>query len=91
MTTTIKISDEMKFKLEELQAKLLLFQKKKITQQDLLEKILSFTLIHAESIFGNLEEEFPLEEDHAWKTVNKPKKWGIKDTSLNPDNYLYGG
>jgi len=32
----------------------------------------------------------PLEEDPAWKKLEKPKRWGIKDSSKRIDEFLYG-
>ena len=90
MTTTVKINNELKRRLEELQAKLLIFQKKKLNQQEILEKLLEFSLIHSEKIFGLLEELNFIREDYAWKMLDKPLKWGVTDTSVNIDEQLYG-
>jgi hypothetical protein len=32
----------------------------------------------------------PLEEDPAWKMLEKPKHWGVKDASERIDEFLYG-
>jgi len=32
----------------------------------------------------------PLEEDPAWKMIQNPKHWGIKDASTRIDECLYG-
>ena len=90
MTTTVKLNDDLKRRIEELQAKLLIFQKKKLNQQEILEKLLEFSLIHSEKIFGLLKELEATEEDYAWKMLDKPLKWGIKDASSTIDAHLYG-
>jgi hypothetical protein len=38
----------------------------------------------------NFEEFPPLEEDPAWKMLENPKHWGVKDASTRIDEYLYG-
>ncbi|MHA1650811.1 MAG: hypothetical protein ACTSYB_11505 [Candidatus Helarchaeota archaeon] len=89
MTTTIKINDKLKREIEELRARLLITQHKKLTQQEILEKLIKFSLNFVENIFGSLEETESFEEDYAWKMLEKPLKWGIKDASIEIDKYLY--
>jgi len=36
------------------------------------------------------KESSTLEEDPAWKKLEKPKHWGIKDSSKRIDEFLYG-
>jgi len=55
-----------------------------------MEKLLEFSLSQSERIFGLLEDLNLMEEDYAWKMLNKPLKWGIKDASINIDEHLYG-
>ncbi|MHA1380084.1 MAG: hypothetical protein ACTSRG_17060 [Candidatus Helarchaeota archaeon] len=90
MAKTIKINDETKRRIEELQAKILIYQKRKINQQEILEKLLDFSLANSKIIFGLLEELELKREDYAWKMLNRPLKWGIKDASINIDKHLYG-
>ncbi len=92
MVTTVKISDTLKRKLDELQAKLLLNQHEKVNQQALLERLLEYALQNAGNLFGMTEGEGEQEsEDYAIQVLDKPKDWGITDSSENIDEYLYGG
>ncbi len=52
MVTTVKISDAMKRKLDELQAKLLLRQHEKVNLQVLLERLLEYALKNAVNLLG---------------------------------------
>jgi len=54
-----------------------------------MEKLIEFALKFAENIFGTLEENKPLEDDYAWKILDYPLKWGIKDSSTNINEKLY--
>jgi len=32
----------------------------------------------------------PLEKDSAWKRLENPTRWGVKDASKKVDDFLYG-
>jgi len=89
MTTTMKINDQIKREIENLQAQILINQHRKLTQQEIMEKLIEFALKFAVNIFGALEENKPVEDDYAWKMLENPLKWGIKDSSTNIDENLY--
>ncbi|MHA1231858.1 MAG: hypothetical protein ACTSPQ_14550 [Candidatus Helarchaeota archaeon] len=89
MTASIKISDDLKRLIEELQAKILIYQKRKLKQQEIIEKMLNFAAGYIDSIFGIIEDKKSIEDDYAYKVLYKPKKWGISDSSINIDRYLY--
>ncbi len=90
MTKSIKINDEMKREIEKLEAKILIKQNRKLTQQEILDKLLKFSLKFVDNIFGSLEDSESFEDDYAWKMLEKPLKWGIKDASIEIDKYVYG-
>lgn len=89
MTTTVKLNDQMKREIENLQAQILINQHRKLTQQEILEKLIEFALKFAENIFGALEKNESVEGDYAWKMLDNPLKWGIKDSSTSIDENLY--
>jgi hypothetical protein len=89
MTTTVKLNDQIKREIENLQAQILIKQNRKLTQQEIMEKLIEFALKFAINIFGSLEENKPVEEDYAWKMLDNPLKWGIKDSSTTLDEKLY--
>jgi transcriptional/translational regulatory protein YebC/TACO1 len=90
MSATIKVEQEKKEKLDKFLASLLLRQGIKITQQEILGLIIDYALQNEEQIIQKLEELPPLEEDPAWKAIENPTRWGIKDSSKRIDEHLYG-
>jgi len=90
LTTTIKIEDEKKEKLDKFLASLLLQEGLKITLQEAISLIVDYALENQEDIIKRLKELPPLEEDPAWKNLENPKHWGIKDSSKRIDEHLYG-
>jgi len=90
VTATIKIEQQKKEKLDKFLASLLLREDIKITLQEALSLIIDYALENEEEIIKKLKELPPLEEDPAWKTIENPTHWGIKDSSKRIDEYLYG-
>ena len=90
MTTTIKIEDEKKEKLDRFLASLLLHEGVKITLQEAVGLMVDYALENEKDIIKRLKELPPLEEDPAWKALENPMHWGIKDSSKRKDEFLYG-
>ena len=90
MTATIKIEHVKKEKLDKFLASLLLQQGVKITLQEAVGLMVDYALENKEDIIKRLEELPPLEDDPAWKALEKPMHWGIKDSSKRIDEFLYG-
>jgi hypothetical protein len=91
MSATIKIEQEKKEKLDKFVASLLLKEGIKITLQEALSLIIDYALENEEEIIKRLKTLPPLEEDPAWKTLENPVHWGVKDSSKRIDEFLYGG
>ena len=90
LTVTIKIEDAKKEKLDRFLASLLLEEGIKITLQEAVGLLMDYALKNREDIIKMLKELPPLEDDPAWKTLENPKHWGIKDSSKRIDELLYG-
>ena len=90
MTTTIKIEDEKKEKLDRFLASLLLHEGVKITLQEAVGLMVDYALENEKDIIKRLKELPLLEEDPAWKALENPMHWGIKDSSKRKDEFLYG-
>jgi len=90
LTITVKIEDDKKEKLDKFLASLLLKEGIKITLQEALGLMIDYALENEEDIIRRLKELPPLEEDPAWKALENPKHWGIKDSSKRIDEFLYG-
>jgi len=89
LTTTIKIEDTKKEKLDKFLASLLLQEGVKITLQEAVGLMVDYALENEEEIIKRLQELPPLEEDPAWKALENPMHWGIKDSSKRIDEFLY--
>lgn len=90
MAATIKIESAKKEKLDKFLASLLLKQGIKITLQEAVGLIVDYALENEEEIIKRLKELPPLEQDPAWKALENPMHWGIKDSSKRIDEFLYG-
>ena len=90
VSATVKIELEKKEKLDKFVASLLIREGIKITLQEALSLIIDFALENEEEIIRKLKELPPLEEDPAWKAIENPTHWGIKDSSKRIDEFLYG-
>jgi len=87
---TIKIEEEKKTKLDRFLASLLLQEGIKISLQEAIGLMVDYALENEEEIIRKLKELPPLEADPAWKTLEKPRHWGVKDSSKRVDEFLYG-
>jgi len=90
LTATIKIEHAKKEKLDKFLASLLLEQGVKITLQEVVGLIVDYALENEEDIIKRLKELPPIEEDPAWKALENPVHWRIKDSSKRIDEFLYG-
>jgi len=90
LTVTIKIEDEKKEKLDKFIASLLLQEGVKITLQEAVGLMVDYALENEEEFKRKLKELPPLEEDIAWKALENPVHWRIKDSSKRVDEFLYG-
>jgi len=89
LTATIKIERQKKRKLDKFLASLLLQQGVKITLQEAVGLMVDYALENEEEIIKRLRELPPLEEDPAWKALENPMRWGIKDSTKRIDEFLY--
>ncbi len=85
MTTSIKVSDETKQKLDLLQAKITIKTGEKISLQGVVETISSLALKHKDEICRSKKLP-PLERDPAWKEAID---WGVSTDATKVDRYLY--
>ena len=90
LTATIKIENAKKEKLDKFLASLLLQQGVKITLQEVVGLIVDYALENEKDIIRRLRELPPLERDPAWKALENPMHWGIKDSSKRIDEFVYG-
>jgi len=89
-TKSVKLEDEKKEKLDKFLAKLLVKEDIRVPFQELVGVIVDFALENEEDIINRLRKLPSLEDDPAWKALENPKHWGIKDSSKRIDEFLYG-
>ena len=90
MTVTIKIEDMKKEKVSRFLASLMLQEGVKITMQEAVGLMIDYALENEEEIIKRFKELPSLEEDPAWKSLDSPKHWGVKDSSKRIDEFVYG-
>jgi hypothetical protein len=84
------MEEAKKEKLDRFLASLLLQEGVKITMQEAIGLIVDYALENEEELIKKLRELPPLEKDPAWKALENPKHWGIKDSSRRIDEFVYG-
>ncbi|MFW9856657.1 MAG: hypothetical protein ACFFFG_16520 [Candidatus Thorarchaeota archaeon] len=85
--TTVRLNKDDEDLLERLRARYILMGKK-MTKKEILGQLIRQEAKKFEEELNN--QHLPkLEEDIAWKLLQTPTKWGIKDTSTTVDEYLY--
>jgi hypothetical protein len=91
MSTSVKLDEEDKAKLEKLQALLTLKHGRKVTQQELLSGLIGSALEKdeetAQLFFG---ADKPMSDKEFSKTLALVSDWGVEDASQKIDEYLYG-
>lgn len=90
MSASIKIEKKRKEKLDRFLASLLLKEGVKITRQEALNIMIDYALDNEEDLKKRLMELPPLEDDPAWRMLESPPHWGVKDASRKVDEYIYG-
>jgi len=83
MYTSIKVKENTKKKLDILQSKFTISTGKKISLQNLLDKLSDYAIQHERDFIKKMP---PLEDDPAWK---EGIDWGIETDASKVDEYLY--
>ncbi|WP_440772340.1 hypothetical protein [Natronorubrum sp. DTA28] len=91
MSTSIKVTDTTQSRLEELQAEIRLETGQNVTQQDLLERIVTSTYESKDELIDSFRDEFePLSEDEIDRWLSGTVDSGIETTEDDIDTVLYG-
>lgn len=85
--STVRLNKDDEDLLERLRARYILMGKK-MTKKEILGQLIRQEAKKFEEEVNN-HDLLELEKDIAWKLLQKPLKWGIKDTSTTVDEYLY--
>lgn len=88
--SSVKVYGETKKKFDRLQAEFLLKSGKKLSQQDILDRIVDFTARKKENFFEEMSGiDHPLGSDEIKRILKTPKNWGIKTREGDIDKILY--
>ena len=89
VSTTIRIKEDKKQTVQEPLAILFLEEGLKLNEQDAAGALIDFWTAHKDEFIRQIRET-PMKNDFAWKMLNKPVNWGIRDAAENVYKYLYG-
>jgi hypothetical protein len=90
VVTTVKLDEDRKRALDKFLASLIVEEGVKVTLQEALGLMVDYSLENREELAKRIKKLPPLEEDPAWKMLEKPDDWGVDDASERIDEYLYG-
>ena len=85
--TTVRLDKDDEELLERLRARYILMGNK-MTKKEILGNLIKQEAKKFKEDSNQLLQS-QIEEDIVWKLLKKPRKWGIKDTSITVDEYLY--
>ncbi|MFP8953296.1 hypothetical protein ACLI4Z_10035 [Natrialbaceae archaeon A-arb3/5] len=92
MTTSIKVTDTTKSRLEELQAEIRLETGENVTQQELLERIVSDSYESKAELIDSFRDEFePLSDEEIERWLSGTVDSGVETKEEDIDDVLYGG
>lgn len=91
LTTTVKIDPEFKKEIDKLQAKVIMKTGEKITQQELLVRILKFVLTNEVEFFKNFIFDWQPLSDSEWDNIaSYITDFGRPSKEETIDSELYG-
>jgi|SRR5271165_3948749 len=89
-TTTVKLDEADKQKLEKLQA-LITLKGKKVTQQELLSTLISEAIERGDEFLDQvLKDTVPMSNEDFQKILSLSEDWGFKSRWQDIDETLYG-
>lgn len=90
MSTSVKVTDTTKSYLEELQAEIRLETGRSVTQQELLERIVTDSYESKDEVIDSFRDEFEsLSDDEIDRWLAGSSDWGIETTEDEIDEVLY--
>lgn len=91
MSRSVKVTDRTKSQLEELQAEIRLETGTSVTQQELLERIVTNTYESKAELIDSFRDEYePLSDDEVERWLSGSSDWGVETTEDEIDTVLYG-
>lgn len=91
MSTSIKVTDTTKSRLEELQAEIRLETGQNVTQQELLERIVTESYESKDEVIDSFRDEFePLSDEELKQWLSGTVDSGVETREEDIDDVLYG-
>ncbi|WP_255193357.1 hypothetical protein [Natronobeatus ordinarius] len=91
MSTSVKVTDRTKDCLEKLQAEIRLETGRKVTQQELLERIVTDTYESRAEVIDSFRDEFePLSDEETERWLSGTVASGVETDEDDIDDILYG-
>ncbi|RQG95119.1 hypothetical protein [Natrarchaeobius chitinivorans] len=91
MSTSVKVTDTTKSRLEELQAEIRLETGRNVTQQELLERIVTSSYESKDELIDSFRDEFePLSEEEIDRWLSGTIDSGVETKEEDIDDVLYG-
>ncbi|MBI4257729.1 MAG: hypothetical protein HY619_02125 [Thaumarchaeota archaeon] len=91
MSTSVKLSEEDKKRLEKLQATVTLKGGEKMTQQELLSRLISEALKKGDEFVEKLvKASVPLSDEEYGRVQSLVEDWGVETSWKDVDRLLYG-
>ena len=91
MSSTIKVDKKLKSEIDRIQAKFTIKTGEKITQQELLRKIIEFITINEENFLKDYIAEWNPPSESEWTEIKSiAKDFGFETSEKSINNELYG-
>ena len=91
MSTSVKIAEADKEKLEKLQALVTLKLGEKMTQQELLARLIQDALTKGDEFVESVKPNVPMSDEEFRRVLSLAEDWGVETRSEEIDQVLYGG
>ena len=91
MSTSVKLAEDDKEKLEKLQALVVLKLGEKMTQQELLAKLIQDALTRGDEFIESVKPNVPMSDEEFGKVMSLVEDWGVETRWEEVDQVLYGG
>ena len=91
MATSVKMDERTKSRLEVLQAEIKLRTGRKVTQQEILERLVDGAFeSKSEFVDSFRESKLPLSEEEIETSLSETSDWGVETSEEDIDEILYG-
>jgi hypothetical protein len=91
MSTSVKLAEDDKERLEKLQALVTLKLGEKMTQQELLARLIQDALTRGDEFIDSVKPNVPMNDEEFGKVLSLSEDWGVETSSEEIDKVLYSG